>query len=300
MRADGSPKYSMICMLTGAFINLILNPLFVFVMDWGIAGSASATVIGQVVSGIMVAGYLRKFKTLPLSKNDLLPNWERSRLISALGAASCFNQFAIMVVQITLNNTLTHYGADSIYGSEIPLACSGIITKVNMIYFSIIIGLSQGLQPIVSFNYGAKKYGRVIEAYRLTLLIGTVVSIIAFACFQLFPRQIIGFFGEGSEAYYQFAEEYFRIYLFFTFLDCIQPISSNFFTSIGKATKGIILSLTRQIIFLLPLIVILPLFYGINGVMYAGMTADFAAAVLAAYLGWREVQLMRSWMKADK
>ena len=261
VRADGSPKYSMIC---------------------------------------MVAGYLRKFKTLPLSKNDLLPNWERSRLISALGAASCFNQFAIMVVQITLNNTLTHYGADSIYGSEIPLACSGIITKVNMIYFSIIIGLSQGLQPIVSFNYGAKKYGRVIEAYRLTLLIGTVVSIIAFACFQLFPRQIIGFFGEGSEAYYQFAEEYFRIYLFFTFLDCIQPISSNFFTSIGKATKGIILSLTRQIIFLLPLIVILPLFYGINGVMYAGMTADFAAAVLAAYLGWREVQLMRSWMKADK
>ena len=156
VRADGSPKYSMICMLTGAFINLILNPLFVFVMDWGIAGSASATVIGQVVSGIMVAGYLRKFKTLPLSKNDLLPNWERSRLISALGAASCFNQFAIMVVQITLNNTLTHYGADSIYGSEIPLACSGIITKVNMIYFSIIIGLSQGLQPIVSFNYGAK------------------------------------------------------------------------------------------------------------------------------------------------
>ena len=331
VRADGSPKYSMICMLTGAFINLILNPLFVFVMDWGIAGSASATVIGQVVSGLMVAGYLRKFKTLPLSKNDLLPNWERSRLISALGAASCFNQFAIMVVQITLNNTLTHYGADSIYGSEIPLACSGIITKVNMIYFSIIIGLSQGLQPIVSFNYGAKKYGRVIEAYRLTLLIGTVVSIIAFACFQLFPRQIIGFFGEGSEAYYQFvvsiiafacfqlfprqiigffgegseayyqfAEEYFRIYLFFTFLDCIQPISSNFFTSIGKATKGIILSLTRQIIFLLPLIVILPLFYGINGVMYAGMTADFAAAVLAAYLGWREVQLMRSWMKADK
>lgn len=300
VRADGSPKYSMICMLTGAFINLILNPLFVFVMDWGIAGSASVTVIGQVVSGLMVAGYLRKFKTLPLSKNDLLPNWERSRLISALGAASCFNQFAIMVVQITLNNTLTHYGADSIYGSEIPLACSGIITKVNMIYFSVIIGLSQGLQPIVSFNYGAKKYGRVIEAYRLTLLIGTVVSIIAFACFQLFPRQIIGFFGEGSEAYYQFAEEYFRIYLFFTFLDCIQPISSNFFTSIGKATKGIILSLTRQIIFLLPLIVILPLFYGINGVMYAGMTADFAAAVLAAYLGWREVQLMRSWMKADK
>lgn len=131
MRADGSPKYSMICMLTGAFINLILNPLFVFVMDWGIAGSASATVIGQVVSGLMVAGYLRKFKTLPLSKNDLLPNWERSRLISALGAASCFNQFAIMVVQITLNNTLTHYGADSIYGSEIPLACSGIITKVK-------------------------------------------------------------------------------------------------------------------------------------------------------------------------
>lgn len=300
VRADGSPKYSMACMLTGALINLILNPLFVFVMGWGIAGSASATVIGQVISGLMVAGYLRKFKTVALAKSDLVLTWGRTKMISALGAASCFNQFAIMVVQIELNNTLTHYGADSVYGSEIPLACAGIITKVNMIYFSIVIGLSQGLQPIASFNYGAKKYGRVIEVYKLTLVIGTVASIIAFACFQLFPRQIIGFFGEGSEAYYQFAEEYFHIFLFCTFLDAIQPISSNFFTAIGKATKGIILSLTRQIIFLLPLIVILPLFYGINGVMYAGMTADFAAAVLAMYMGWHEIRHMRSLMQAEK
>lgn len=299
VRADGSPKYSMVCMLTGALVNLLLNPLFVFVLGWGIAGSASATVIGQLISGLMVAGYMKNFKTLPLERSDLSLTWARTKVISALGAASCFNQFAIMVVQITLNNTLTHYGAASVYGSEIPLACSGIITKVNMLYFSIIIGLSQGLQPIVSFNYGAKKYLRVIETYKLTLLIGTAISVLAFACFQLFPRQIIGFFGEGSEVYYQFAEEYFHIYLFCTFLNCIQPISSNFFTSIGKAAKGIVLSLTRQIIFLLPLIVILPLFYGVNGVMYAGLMADFAAALLSLYLGWQEVSLMRSWLQQE-
>lgn len=156
VRADGSPKYSMACMLTGALINLILNPLFVFVMGWGIAGSASATVIGQVISGLMVAGYLRKFKTVALAKSDLVLTWGRTKMISVLGAASCFNQFAIMVVQIALNNTLTHYGADSVYGSEIPLACAGIITKVNMIYFLSLLACHRACSRLPALTMGAK------------------------------------------------------------------------------------------------------------------------------------------------
>lgn len=200
---------------------------------------------------------------------------------------------AMMVVQITMNNTLTHYGADSSYGSDIPLACAGIIAKVNMIYFSIIIGTSQGLQPIVSFNYGAKQYDRVRKTYRLAVTAATIVSTCAFLCFQFFPRQIIGLFGSGSEEYFRFAERYFRIYLFFTFLNGIQPITSNFFTAIGKATRGALLALTRQIIFLLPLILVLPMLVGIDGVMYAGPIADFAASILALLMGRAALQQMK-------
>lgn len=146
---------------------------------------------------------------------------------------------------------------------------------------SIVIGLSQGLQPIVSFNYGARKYERVKKAYRTAITYGVIVSAIALIAFQVFPRQIVSIFGSGSEAYYDFAVKYFRIFLLFTFLNCFQPISSNFFTAIGKPKKGIFLSLTRQILFLLPLIVILPIFMGIDGIMYAGPIADFIAGIVA-------------------
>ena len=205
----------------------------------------------------------------------------------------------MMVVQIVMNNTMTHYGAQSVYGSEIPLACSGIIAKVTMIFFSFVIGISQGLQPIVGYNYGAKKYDRVRKTLRLSLAFGTGIAVFFSACFQLFPRQIIGLFGSGSEEYFAFAERYFHIFLLFLFLDAIQPISSNFFTSIGKATKGILLSLTRQVIFLLPLLVILPIFFGIDGVMYAGPAADLVAAALSGILVVKEFRLMRKQEQGD-
>lgn len=293
VRADGSPKYSMMCMLTGAIINTVLDPLFIFVFGLGMKGVALATVIGQVASGMMVILYLRKMKTVHLTLRDLKPSGKMALQIVSLGLAGCFNQMAMMVVQITMNNTLTHYGADSSYGSDIPLACAGIIAKVNMIYFSIIIGTSQGLQPIVSFNYGAKQYDRVRKTYRLAVTAATIVSTCAFLCFQFFPRQIIGLFGSGSEEYFRFAERYFRIYLFFTFLNGIQPITSNFFTAIGKATRGALLALTRQIIFLLPLILVLPMLMGIDGVMYAGPIADFAASILALLMGRAALQQMK-------
>ena len=199
----------------------------------------------------------------------------------------------MMVVQIVLNKSLTYYGAMSMYGESIPLACAGIITKVNMVFFSVIIGLSQGMQPIASFNYGARKYGRVREVYWLALKRGAVVSLVSFACFQLIPRQIIALFGKGSEEYFLFAAKYFRIFLFFTFLNCVQPISSNLFTSIGKPKKGIFLSLTRQLLFLLPLIVIFPLFMGIDGIMFAGPIADFVAASVAFWMACGELRRMK-------
>lgn len=293
VRADGSPKKSMFFNLSGAVINTILDPVFIFVFDMGMAGAALATIIGQFASGILVIHYLFHFRTAPLEKKHLLPRWCCVKTISSLGASSFFNQMAMLLVQIVLNKSLTWYGALSSYGESIPLACAGIITKVNQVFFSVIIGISQGMQPIASFNYGARNYERVRAVYRLAMKRGCVISLLSFACFQLIPRQIISLFGSGSEEYFQFAERYFRIYLFFTFLNFVQPIASNLFTSIGKPKKGIFLSLTRQLLFLLPLILLFPLLFGIDGIMYAGPIADLAAGAAAIFLAQRECTKMK-------
>jgi Na+-driven multidrug efflux pump len=280
----------MVCNLVGAAINTVLDPLFIFGFDMGMTGAALATIMGQIASAALVFWYLRHYKAGTLQKQHLVPQWKYAGYVMGLGMAQSFNQIAMMAVQIIMNNMLTYYGAKSVYGESIPLACSGIINKVGFVFFSVCIGIAQGMQPIVSFNYGAKQYERVKKAVRLSLGVGSAICCVAFLMFQIFPRQIIGLFGDGSELYFSFAERYFHIYMFFTFLNNIQPLASNFFTSIGKPSKGIFLSLTRQIIFLLPLIVIFPMFFGIDGIMYAGPIADLLAAVIS---GWMLVQEMR-------
>lgn len=293
IRADRSPTYSMTCMLTGAILNTILDPLFIFVCHWGIKGAAAATVIGQVVSGLMVIYYFSKKRKMELKRSMFLPKAGYLKMIVSLGMASCINQIAMAIVQTTMNNTLRYYGAQSMYGSEIPLACVGVISKVNMVFMAIAIGISQGCQPIWGFNYGAHNYDRVREAYKKAFAICIVLGVVFFGCFQLFPRQIVSIFGSGSEAYFHFAERYFRIFMFVTFMNGIQPMSSGFFTSIGKSKLGIVVSLTRQIIFLLPLILIFPLFMGIDGVMYAGPIADGAAALVAIIFAEREMKALQ-------
>ena len=279
IRADGRPRITMLCNLVGAVLNTILDALFVFGLNLGMSGAALATIIGQIVSGALAIGYLMHGKTVTIRRENLRIKWENVTRIASLGMAPCSNQVAMMVVQIIMNQSLKHYGSHSIYGENIPIACAGIITKVNMIFMSFVIGLSQGLQPIASFNYGAGKKGRVKEAYIKAISIGAVLAVIAFFMFQFFPRQIISIFGDGSELYYQFAIRYFHVFLFFTFVNFMQPITSNFFTAIGKPKVGSFLALTRQILFLLPLILLFPLFLEIDGIMYAGPVADCLAAV---------------------
>lgn len=292
VRADGSPRYSMMCNLTGAIINTILDPLFIFGFHMGMSGAALATIIGQIVSACMVFHYLRHYKAGKITKTHLRPKWQFGGYAMSLGLAQFCNQIAMMVVQIIMNNSLTHYGAMSEYGRSIPLACSGIINKVSFIFFAICIGIGQGMQPISSFNYGAKQYDRVKKVMKLSLSVGTIICVIAFILFQTFPRQIIEIFGDGSELYFAFAERYFRIYLFCIFINNIQPLSSTFFTSIGKPAKGTFLGLTRQILFLLPLLIVFPMFMGIDGIMYAGPIADFLAAVVSAIMLRNEMKKM--------
>lgn len=300
IRSDGSPTYSMFCTLIGAILNIILDPLFIFKFNMGISGAAWATVIGQFVSFIFAFSYLFRFKNMKLIKSYFIPNLNYIAKIATLGMAPCFNQLAMMLVQITMNNTLTYYGALSKYGSDIPLACVGVISKVNIIYIALVIGTSQGCQPIMGYNYGAKNYERVKKSFLQSFSVIMIISFLTFLCFQLFPRQIINIFGKGDELYYEFGIKYFRIFMFFTFLNGIQPISSFLFTSIGKAKKGVVISLTRQIIFLLPLIIIFPKFIGIDGVMYAGPIADFAAAALSIFLLVKEIKSLNNKILMEK
>ena len=293
VRADRSPTYSMACVTAGAVINTILDPLFIFGFGWGIKGASWATVIGQVVSGILVVVYFWKFRKMYLEKSMLKPKFSYLKAVAALGLASCINQIAMALVQIVLNNILRYYGAASIYGSDIPIACVGVISKVNQVFMAICIGISQGCQPIWGFNYGAEKYSRVRQTYRYSVTACTIIATGFFLCFQLFPHQIVGIFGTGSDLYFQFAERYLKIYMFMTFANGIQPMSSGFFTSIGKAKLGVVMSLTRQVLFLLPLIVTFPLFMGIDGVMYAGPIADAAAFALAIIFARRELMKMK-------
>ena len=290
IRADGRPRITMLCNLVGAVLNTILDALFVFGLNLGMSGAALATIIGQIVSGALAIGYLMHGKTVTIRRENLRIKWENVTRIASLGMAPCSNQVAMMVVQIIMNQSLKHYGSHSIYGENIPIACAGIITKVNMIFMAFVIGLSQGLQPIASFNYGAGKKGRVKEAYIKAISIGAVLAVIAFLMFQFFPRQIISIFGDGSELYYQFAIRYFHVFLFFTFVNFMQPITSNFFTAIGKPKVGSFLALTRQILFLLPLILLFPLFLEIDGIMYAGPVADCLAAVVCFIMVYRELR----------
>ena len=285
----------MLCTLSGAVLNTILDPVFIFGLDMGVAGGALATVLGQALSLVMVLYYLfrTRIRTIRLTAASLHPSGPLLRAICSLGVSPFLNQMAMFLVQITLNNTLTYYGALSHYGEDIPLACVGVISKVNILMLGFTLGISQGCQPIFSYNYGARQYSRVREAYRKAIVAASIICCIAFVCFQLFPRPIVALFDpSGSEEYFQFAERYFRIYMFMTLANAFQPITANFFTSIGKAKRGALIALTRQVIFLIPLILIFPLFLGIDGVMYAGPIADSAAVVVALALVTREMKRM--------
>lgn len=284
IRADGSPAYSMISTVTGAILNVGLDALFMFVLKWGIQGAALATVIGQMISFIITISYFRRFKSFPVSFQMLGLKKEYVVSIVKLGTSNFINHIIMMLVNIVLNNMLKSYGAVSVYGSDIPLAVSGIAAKLNSVLAAFAVGLAQGCQPILGFNMGAKNYSRVKKTYKTALSIALVIGFAAFAAFQLAPRQITGIFGNGEELYYQFAERYLRIYMMMVCVYSVQPITVNYFAGIGNVRQGIIISLSRQGFFLIPLLLLLPLFFGIDGVLFAGPAADVLACVLALTL----------------
>lgn len=280
IRSDGSPMWSMTCMVSGALMNTILDPLFIFRFHMGIAGAAWATVISQIFSACLVVAYLPRFKTLRLHIRDFVPDPAVVREAWSLGLTAMFNNLSSLIVQIVLNNLLRRYGSQSAYGSDIPLAVAGIVTKVNLIFTSLILGIAQGAQPVNGFNTGARKFGRVRWMYRLEFKVCAVVGIAAFLSFQCLTGMIIGLFGAGNELYMEFASSYFRIFFALTMLNGVHTMSTMFCSQIGNARKGALLALTKQIFLLVPFLFLFSAMRGIDGLKYAAPAADAAAFVI--------------------
>ncbi len=283
IHADGKPRYSMICMVVGAVLNTVLDPIFIFVFDLGIAGAAWATVISQIVSFAVCVSYIPKFRCVQITKDTFRPSLKTSFSTMSLGLSNGLNQVAMCLVQIVMNNSLTHYGALTPYGTDIPLSAVGVVMKVNAIIMAVFIGIQQGTRPIMGFNYGAKQYDRVKKTYRLGITVDVLFAFIGFIVFEFFPQYVLILFGKGNKLYMEFAILFMRVFLSTVIINGIQFLSSNFFSSIGKPLKGVMLSLSRQCILFIPLVLILPRIkgLGLTGIIIAGPIADILAVTLS-------------------
>ena len=294
IRADGSPKYSMISMVSGAILNTILDPILIFGFKMGVEGAAIATVVSQILTFILNVAYIKRFKSIKLSKDSFKLKASVCRKVSALGISSFITQMSIVCVMTAENNLLGKYGAQSEFGAEIPITVLGIVMKISQILNSIIIGIAAGSQPIIGYNYGAKKYDRVKQTLKIVLGSSVIISTIAFILFQTIPDKLILIFGRGDENYMKFACLAFRTYLMLCIVNGVQIPSGIFFQAIGKSTKSAILSLSRQIVILIPAMIILSNRFGIIGVLSAGPVADGIAFILAAFLLTKEVINLRN------
>ena len=287
IRADGSPAFAMAAMLTGAVINIVMDPVFIFLLKWGIAGAAWATVIGQTASFLVCAVYFFKPKTFRLNRWSFIPDKTVLRSVISLGAATFVTQISIVVLSLVSNMTLAHYGALSQYGPDIPISVFSIQTKVYTVVCNIVTGIVLGGQPIFGYNYGAGKMGRVKEAYKLVLRATLIVGLIAVLIFEIRPQMIIGIFGSGNALYQEFAIKTFRIYLSLTVITCLVKMTAVFFQSIGKSVHAVVASLVRDIVCFTPLALILPAVLeknnpgsGINGILYAAPVSDVVAVAV--------------------
>jgi Na+-driven multidrug efflux pump len=287
IRADGSPAWSMASMLGGAIVNIILDPIFIFGCDWGMSGAAWATVIGQLVSFAVSVSYYFKTKTFQLHWKSLIPDFKVFSNALKLGISSFITQMTIVIISLVCNIMLAKYGAQSKYGVDIPIAIIGIESKVFTVVINIVVGIVLGCQPILGYNLGAKKYDRVKQLYRNIVICTVAIGLIFTLLFEFAPRLVVGIFGEPSispEAYWEFGEKTFRIFLALVTFTCLIKMTSIFFQAVGKPVFAIVSSLVRDIVCFIPLIITLPLFFGIEGILYAAPAADLIAMIVAVVL----------------
>lgn len=289
IRADGSPKYSMIMLVIGAIINIILDPIFIFGFNMGVKGGALATIIGQIVSFVIAIIYLFKIKSVKLTRNDFKLDKDVFRIL-ALGISSFITQATILVLFIFMNNILTKLGANTKFGADIPLSVYGVISKINSLYISTVLGISIGSQPIIGFNYGAGNKSRVKETIRKVLIINFIIGIIFNLLFVLFPKQITGIFISSNDASYnlfiEFAVLMCHSFLLVISLNALEMTTSIVIQSLGNVVKSTAVTFIRQIILLIPISLILAFVFnkGIYGVLYAGCIADVLCFIITIFI----------------
>ncbi len=300
IRADGSPSWSMASMLAGALTNIILDPVFIFGMKCGMTGAALATIIGQTVSFVITLTYFFHTKTFKLTYKSFIPDLKVFSGALQLGASSFVTQMTIVIISLVCNIMLANYGAASQYGVDIPIAIIGIESKVFTVVINLVVGITLGCQPIISYNMGAKNYNRVRELYRKILLCTVAIGLAATLLFELAPRAVVGMFGSPSnipnpENYWIFGEKTFRIFLCFITFTCIIKMTSIFFQAVGKPIRAVIASMIRDIICFIPLIIIFPaIFGGVEAILFAAPTADFIAMIVAMVLTITFIRTLRT------
>ena len=284
IRADGSPRYAMIATLSGAILNIILDPIAIFALGMGIKGAAIATIVGQIVTFILTVLYFRKSKKFKLSKDSLKLDKEVIKREALLGVSSFITQISIVLVIAVCNNLVVKYGSLSKYGADIPLSAIGIVMKVFGIVIALVIGTSIGGQPIIGFNYGAGNKKRVKETFNLIIRTNLFVGVIAFIVFQVFPQAVINIFGSESELYNEYALYCFRIYLSGITLTCITKTCSIYLQAIGKSFKSMFISVMRDVVLFIPALVVLAKMFGVVGMLWAALVADVIAFIIAIFM----------------
>ena len=284
IRADGSPQFAMISTLIGCIMNIILDPIAIFVLHWGVTGAALATIAGQIVSAVLAVYYLFHSKSFRLNRKSMLLKPAFLKRILPLGISSFLTQLSIVVIMGVMNSTLVKYGARSEYGADIPMTVMGIVMKIFQIVIAVSVGIAAGSQPIVGYNYGAGRFDRVKKIYKKMITAEVIVGAAATFAFECFPVQLISLFGSEDGLYNQFATLSFRIFLSTVLLCCVVKSTSIFLQSLGKPVMSMSLSLLRDFILSVPLVLCLPMAFGVTGPLYSGPIADVVSFIVAVVM----------------
>lgn len=291
IRADGSPEFAMVSTLSGALVNIVLDPLFIFVFKWGMTGAALATVIGQVITALLALLYILRTKSVRLNIKDLIPNRKVCTRTLTLGICSFLSQISLVAAMAAINNMIRKYGAmDNIFSqaqfAQIPMAVVGIVMKFFQIVISVVVGMAAGCIPIVGYNMGSEAYNRVKNLFTRLLMCEGLVGVISLIIVQVFPLQLINIFGAANESIYytEFAIKAFRIYLCMIIFACINKAAFIFLQAMGKAVASTMLSMIREIVFGVGFALLLPIFFGLDGVLYSMPVSDILTAFVSAVI----------------
>lgn len=299
-RADGSPKLSMISMLIGAALNVILDPIYIFVLGWGVKGAAIATITSQFISAVVLLWYFAYKGNMRFRKKYFVPDWRLIGAFTALGVSSCITQIANTALNVILNNSLVYYGDLSPYGGDVALSAMGIVLKVSMILIAMNIGIGTGAQPILGFNQGAQLPIRIKQTYVVAVTWATGISVIGWIACVFFPEFVLQIFGMDDPSFSEFAVKSMRIFMGGIFISGCQIVSTGYFQATGQAMKASVLSLLRQILILVPLLIILPLFLGLDGILWSGAIADICSGMIVLLFAAVEMRKLNQWIADTK